>query len=306
MSSTMTFAQTMNPVARKPNIQTYKGQRSFDPAVLYKKLEAAKLEQDAAITRQERREATRNGTYVPKGMTRGSSSSSPTTTHTPSHPATYRTRSPPPAQQPQCTADGRPVMDHKSMLAAFNLGISELEAMSDHLGQETSRQKEFLCSRCKTPDVHISEHYDLSRRASMPPTTSRLVAVNHGSQTVYERVDIPTDEPPQYHAIPYRASEDMYRNYSRPTMPHPHDRPDWTQQSQCGDDQDDNANLFTVPSGYIFRRRNQNLPATTTVASTSQHQPQQEMHLISDAVKLIKQKERRAKRKSVIDFLKKF
>lgn len=295
----------MQPVARKPNVQTYKGTRSFDPAVLCKKLEAAKLEQDAAITRRERRQATREGTYVPKGAPRASSSSSSLAAHTPSHHATNRPHSPPPAQQAQCTADGRPVMDHKSMLAAFNFGIAELEAMSDQLGQENSRQREFLCSRCKTPDVHVAEQYELSRRASMPPTTTRLVPVKHGSQTVYERVDIPTDEPPQYHAIPYRASEDMYRSYAPPQMPQPYDRPDWTQQSQYCEDPDARAHLFTVPSGYIFKRRNQNLPATTTVAPAPQNQPQ-EMHLISDAVKLIKQKERRAKRKSVIDFLKKF
>lgn len=106
------------------------------------------------------------------------------------------------------------------------------------------------------------------------------------------------------HAITYRASEDLLRTYSRPPMPQPYDRPDWTQQSQYGDDQDARENLFTVPSGYIFRRRNQQAPAATTMAPPPPPQAQ-EMHLISDAVKLIKQKERRAKRRSFIDFLKK-
>jgi hypothetical protein len=76
--------------------------------------------------------------------------------------------------------------------------------------------------------------------------------------------------------------------------------------------------MFNVPSGYIFRRRNKSTTAppagsnmnaakTPTAANIPPPPPppQQEMHLISDAVKLIKAKERQRRRKSVIDFLKK-
>lgn len=214
-------------------------------------------------------------------------------------------------QKPQCTADGRPVMDHQSMLAALNLGLTELEAMTDRLERATSRQRELLCSRCKTTDEH--EHTNnasiltASKRVSMPPTTSHLAAVKHGSQTVYERVEVPSEDPPEYDSIPYRANEDVNRNrLQRPPL-QPYDRPDWTQQSQCGADDEAHANPFSVPSGYIFKRRNPQPPAADAVAPAQevQAQPQQEMHLISDAVKLIKQKERRAKRRSVVDFLKK-
>lgn len=196
------------------------------------------------------------------------------------------------------------------MFAALNLGLEDLEAMTEKLELETAKQREYLCTRCKTPDVPGQHGHDTdtesrnySRRRSLP---AHLVAVKHGSQTAYERVDIPTDDPPQYHAISYRASEEIPRyNNQRPQL-QPHDRPDWTQQSQHGGDTATRANLFDVPSGYIFRRRNQHTAAATEVAPAQKSyippSPPKEMHLISDAVKLIKAKERRAKRKTVVDF----
>lgn len=205
-------------------------------------------------------------------------------------------------------------MDHRSMFAALNLGLAELEAMTSKLEHETTKQREFLCSRCRNPDIpdqhdHSSDTFrqQASKRASMPANPSRLVAVNHGSQTAYERVDIPDEDPPQYHAMPYGTNEEAQPSYEQRPRIQPYDRPDWTQHSQCGA-ADDPA--FSVPSGYIFRRRNPQ-PAAAPEAEPARSssigypQNQQEGHLISDAVKLIKQKERRAKRKSVVDFLRK-
>ena len=210
------------------------------------------------------------------------------------------------------------------MLAALNLSLADLEAMTEKLEHETTKQREYLCSRCRTPDTpgqhaqHNHHHNqdspsrNYSRRRSFP-AAAQFVAVAHGSQTAYERVDIPEDDPPQYHAISYRASEDVPRitgNNQRPQL-QPHDRPDWTQQSQYGGNTATRATLFDVPSGYIFKRRN---PQTTTASEVAPARkshvpkaaPPKEMHLISDAVKLIKAKERRAKGKSIVDFFKKF
>lgn len=204
------------------------------------------------------------------------------------------------------------------MFAALNLGLADLEAMTEKLELETSKQRDYLCSRCKTPDVpgqhnhhDDTESRNYSRRRSLP-AMSHLAAAKHGSQTAYERVDIPTDAPPQYHAISYRASADIPRNSNQRPQLQSHDRPDWSQQSQHGGDTATRANLFDVPSGYIFRRRTQQVAATSEVApARSRHipaaPPLKESHLISDAVKLIKASERRAKRKSVwtsLDFLK--
>lgn len=219
-------------------------------------------------------------------------------------------------------------MTHKSMFAALNLGLADLEAMTKKLERETSQQREYLCSRCKSSEVHEENephhHHatrNYSRRRSMPLTSashSRLVPVKHGSQTVYERLDdimIPSDDPPQYHALSYRASEENPRSRHHSQRPplQPYDRPDWTQQSQYGD-ADTNSNPFSVPSGYIFRRRAQQAtssevaPAPRNVGGFSSasppQRPSQEGHLISDAVKLIKARERRAKARSVVDFLK--
>jgi len=208
------------------------------------------------------------------------------------------------------------------MLAALNLSLADLEAMTEKLEHETTKQREFLCSRCRTPDApgqhanhqHDSPSRNYSRRRSLP-AAAQFVAVKHGSQTAYERVEIRQDDPPQYHAISYRASEDVSRNGNnqRPQL-QPHDRPDWTQQSQYGGNTATRATLFDVPSGYVFKRRNpqatmpsEGAPARKTFVPTAA--PPKEMHLISDAVKLIKAKERRDKAKSAVhffDFLKKF
>lgn len=215
-------------------------------------------------------------------------------------------------------------MSHKSMFAALNLGLADLEAMTQKLEQETSKQRDYLCSRCKTPelqgDQHNSNHHhndsenaNYSRRRSVPGI-SHLVAVKHGSQTTYERVDSPMDVPPQYHALSHRGSKDILRDTTnqRPQLQNRHNRPDWTQQSQCGGDTPTQANLFDVPSGYIFRRKSPQaaiapeVPRARQAAGTAKPPPMlKESHLISDAVKLIKSKERKAKRQSVVDFLKK-
>jgi len=232
--------------------------------------------------------------------------------------------SPSVANHAQSIMDGRPVMTHKSMFAALNLGLADLEAMTERLEQETTKQREFLCSRCKTPDVQTPGQHDhpidnYSRRKSLPASSARHAhAHHHGSQTVFDRTELPADDPPQYHAISYRASEDVPRSFSQRSPPAfqsqpqpPLDRRDWTSQSPNSANEDSRENMFNVPSGYIFRRRNKTAPAATESSATQKptanvpSAPQQEMHLISDAVKLIKAKERRARRKSVIDFLKK-
>jgi hypothetical protein len=71
------------------------------------------------------------------------------------------------------------------------------------------------------------------------------------------------------------------------------------------------ATLFDVPSGYVFKRRNPQTATASEVAPARKSHahtaaPPKEMHLISDAVKLIKAKERRTKAQSVISFFKKF
>ena len=233
--------------------------------------------------------------------------------------------SPSVANHAQSIMDGRPVVTHKSMFAALNLGLADLEAMTERLEQETTKQREFLCSRCKTPDVHSPGQHDhpvdnFSRRKSLPASSTRHAHDQHQHHRVPlpidNRAELPADDPPQYHAISYRASEDVPRSFSQRSQPpppfrpqpqsQPLDRRDWTPQSPNSANEDSRESMFNVPSGYIFRRRNKTEPvAAKSTASAPPAQPQQEMHLISDAVKLIKAKERRARRKSVIDFLKK-
>ena len=225
-------------------------------------------------------------------------------------------------------------MTHKSMFAALNLGLADLEAMTERLEQETTKQREFLCSRCKTPDPQSPGNHDhpidnFSRRKSLPASSTRHDSAQHGCSgpsAAYECFELPGDEPPppQYHAISYRASEDVPRSFSQRSPPafrpqaqqQPLDQRDWTPQSPTTNNanEDSRDSMFNVPSGYIFRRRNKstaapdtNAPSKTLAAANLPPPPlpQQEMHLISDAVKLIKNQERQRRRKSVIDFLKK-
>lgn len=216
------------------------------------------------------------------------------------------------------------------MLAALNLSLADLEVMTEKLELETTKQREYLCSRCKTPDApgqqtnththtHDSESRNYSRRNPTTATTTTTYATTkHGSQTAYERIEIPSYDPPQYHAISHRGSEDVPRtmgsnnnNNQRPQI-QPYDRPDWTQQSQYGGDTATRANVFDVPSGYIFKRRNPQASEITRGQAPARKSyvppppPPKEMHLISDAVKLMKQKERKDKRKSFVEFLRKF
>jgi hypothetical protein len=245
--------------------------------------------------------------------------------------------SPSVAQKAQSIMDGHPVMTHKSMFAALNLGLADLEAMTERLEQETTKQREFLCSRCKTPDpqspgLHDHPIDNFSRPKSLPASSARHAPNQHGGydcpQPPFECFELSGDDPPpppQYHAISYRASEDIPRSFAqrspaayRPQPSQPLDQRDWTPQTPKNHaDQSSRDSMFNVPSGYIFRRRNKSTaaaPDTTNAAKTPTAAnfpppppppPQQEMHLISDAVKLIKAKERQRKRKSVIDFLKK-
>lgn len=251
--------------------------------------------------------------------------------------------SPSVAHHAQSIMDGRPVMTHKSMFAALNLGLADLEAMTERLEQETTKQRGFLCSRCKTPDPqspgHHHDHHPIdnfSRPKSLPASSARHApTIQHSAydcpQPPYECFELPAADdplPPQYHAISYRASEDTPRsNFAQrspaayrpqPSHTQPLDQRDWTPQTPNYADQSSRDSMFNVPSGYIFRRRNKSTTAppagsnmnaakTPTAANIPPPPPppQQEMHLISDAVKLIKAKERQRRRKSVIDFLKK-
>jgi hypothetical protein len=214
-------------------------------------------------------------------------------------------------------------MTHKSMLAALNLSLADLEVMTEKLELETTKQREYLCSRCKTPDApgqqtnnhthsHDSESRNYSRRNPTASTaTATYTTTKHGSQTAYERVEIPSYDPPQYHAISHRGSEDVPRAMGSNQRPQiqPYDRPDWTQASQYGGDTATRANVFDVPSGYIFKRRNPQSevgPAPAPARKAYIPPPPKEMHLISDAVKLMKAKERKDKRKSFVEFLRKF
>jgi hypothetical protein len=214
--------------------------------------------------------------------------------------------------------------------------ISKLKPNENQVKTVTSR-------RSSAPDVAVKRSTSMkgykpgdaakrnaTKRASVMFLDSQFVAVNYGSQTTYEHLetfpeavtddqlenvteanDIPAyraqrDREPQ---LPYDlpAEEDLPIGTTRPKILQS-DRPNWAQQSQCGDEM--RPHLLQVP--LLHRRKDDAatkrpaLPRRRSSApDVSSASPAPESVLISTAVKLIKKEERKQRRQSVLDFFKK-
>jgi len=201
---------------------------------------------------------------------------------------------------PHSSADGKPVLNPKQLHAALQIGMSETEVITEPLSLVRLNSKDDLGHqdslsatkerRSSAPDAapkrsasmkaykpgDAAKRNATKRSSVLLMDSSRLVAVKHGSQTVYERLEIPdpfneADEEPQHlpawraqrdreaqmpydlppHDVPaYRAQRD--REAQMPyDLPNPEeelpsgahrpkilqsDRPNWAQESQCGDE----------------------------------------------------------------------
>jgi len=327
---------------------------AVDPMLLSKKLEA--LEQASNPARRARRHSTGKAVFVPRTAAQQFSA-----TTTPMDDAVKRSKSTkakrlshvPIAEEPHSTADGKPVMNTKTMMAALNIGMSESEAAaatSEPLKRisSSSREREKRSSqdrRDSVPDAGVqrstSRAYrpgdaakrNAAKRSSMNGDF-KFVAIKHGSQTVYERVDNPhkaatgpdlfaneLEQVPEYRAardreveMPYDLpqpddNEEQPLGTQRPKIL-PHDRPHWAQQSQCGDDM--RSHLLHIP---LHRNRDKaDAPAQkqlgvkrpeTLRRHSSAPSQKQEGTMINEAVTLIKKGERKQRRQSVMSFFKK-
>lgn len=332
---------------------------AVDPMLLSKKLEA--LEQENNQARYGRRHSTPRAVFVPKtaaqqfsatttsmddGVKRSKSGKTKRRSHVPA------------ADEQMSTADGKPVVNTKTMMAALNIGMSEAEAATSEPLKPTISGSGDLAKRNSSdrrgsiPDTGVhrstSRGYrpgdaakrNAAKRASMN-ADFKFVAIKHGSQTVYERVDNPhkpttgadlfaneLDQVPEHRAardreveMPYDLpqpddDEDRPLGTQRPKVL-AHDRPHWAQQSQCGEDM--RSHFLHIPV-HRNRDKSEAAPAqkqsgtkrpetlrrhSSAPHSSAPHQQQQEGTLISEAVKSIKKEERKQRRQSVMSFFKK-
>lgn len=112
-------------------------QRPLDAALLCNKLEDHQREQEAARLRREKRDAVRNGTYVPRSAAKSFAATSTPMgnfTNLPKGPTSKRRSAPPHFIAEPLTIDGRICIPLKQRYAALNFGIGN----SDEVGVSES------------------------------------------------------------------------------------------------------------------------------------------------------------------------
>lgn len=302
--------------------------------LLSKKLEA--LEQAANQPHRDRRHSTPKAeVFVPRTAAQQFSATTTSMDAAPRRVRSSKRRSHVPIEQEQqWTADGKPVVNTKTMMAALNIGMSENEAGAaegpectsfgagdrgkNEAGTAAAPKRTSSGSRAKRssqdrrgslPDSGVqrsaSRGYrpgdaakrNAAKRASIAGTGDvKLVAIKHGSQTVYEWIENPhTHNRPAPASDPfggdleivpeYRAARD--REVQMPyDLPNPdddeeqplgtqrprflaHDRPHWAQQSQCGDDM--RSNFLHIPL-HRPRDKESNAASQSTAVAAPQRQ----------------------------------
>ncbi|OQO12858.1 hypothetical protein B0A48_02322 [Cryoendolithus antarcticus] len=317
------MATLMNPAttSAQPNSRTQQPQSlCVDPVYLSQKLEAVQLERES---RSRARNANRELEAAAIDQRLKSMSAAPVARTT-----------------VVATADGKPVMDIKHLHAllhvddsAKSLPASKRDSASGPNAKYSGRHVEDSRSppeytTGKPPGRSASLAGFRSGRAGKQSEpgqqmTTKLVAIKHGSQTAYERIEIPriathdVDEEqspefkigrkhdsPRLPAADMEEVEDQPMGTQRPNILR-HDRPHWAQQSQCGDDMRSTLQIpgfgGREPQGHSASKR----PGFLRRHSSAPHTEQQESTMISDAVKLIKKEERNQRRQSVMGFFKK-
>ena len=155
------------------------------------------------------------------------------------------------------SADGRPCLNPKQLHAALGVGMSESEATasahaedaqprrSDSLrpraSNDSSGSRRAATSGYRPGDAAIRNAEKRKHSEGQQQLQGKLIAVRHGSQTTYERDYSPVARQHDLAPIFGINREDDFaatttEEDSRPRFLTSADRPDWTQQSQCGDD----------------------------------------------------------------------
>nr|OQO29057.1 hypothetical protein B0A51_03392 [Rachicladosporium sp. CCFEE 5018] len=320
------MATLMNPsttLAQPDNRMQQPQSLCVDPVYLSQKLEAVQLERES---RSHARNANRDLEAAAIDQRLKSMSAAPV-----ARPTVV------------ATADGKPVMDIRHLHALLHVDESAKDLLASK--RESASGPNVKYSGRHIHDSRSPPEYTTGkppgRSASLacfrsgrsdkqsepsPQMTTKLVAIKHGSQNAYERIEIPriaTHDVDEEQTLEFKIGrehdsprspiaeagedDDQPIGTQRPNILR-HDRPHWAQQSQCGDDM---RSTLQIP-GFGGRESHHNgtsaagkRPGFLRRHSSAPHTKQQEATMISDAVKLIKKEERNQRRQSVMGFFKK-
>jgi hypothetical protein len=303
-----------------------KQRQPFDATILCAKLAALQLPPNTNQSRSvKKRDASKRLSYVPQHAAKHFAS---TTTPMASEKAAdvQRAKSAVQQRKPSFTADGKPFPNPKILRASLAIGMSESEATTnawDGLGRllrteaprkstegqrpgpSASAERLDDALKCTTSGGYLpgdaARRNAIKRRSQhiMQPQGT-LIKPKHGSQTTHERVlAAPHPEGP--------AAIDEEDDEALPLRPKilSSDRPNWTQESQCGEDMD---RLLHKTFGYSKSKIGEAQPAATTTsrpnAARMRSTGSAPENLISNAVSRIKKEEKGRRRRTFIGFFK--
>ncbi|KAK5678984.1 hypothetical protein LTS10_008639 [Elasticomyces elasticus] len=303
---------------------------SFNPNILTAKLQALQLE-DIHIEPVAKRDLSKRASYVPRNAANVFAA---TTTPAPRQGVSdvKRAKSVVRRQKPAFTADGNPCINPKQLHAAMNMGMTATEATAniaaipgpssasaekqrrsssnDKIRQQ--RQVEDAPERRASAGAYkpgdAAKRNAVRRHSVQPPAQGKLLTFTHGPQTVHERDAVFSsgsailDNDDDHHAELHHA--ELHRPAIRPQ-----DRPNWAQQSQCGEEV------------HHFWRHSRAPPADAGPDDIRHHildrkparpqAPRQKSlnsipeNLVTDAVSKIKKEEKAKRRRSIVSFFRK-
>ncbi|QIW97285.1 hypothetical protein AMS68_002803 [Peltaster fructicola] len=272
----------INPTIRQQKARSM-GSLAVDPVLLYAKLEAAKQEQDKA-----RRAAQDRKSHTKQEQQHGAQTRSAPRERRSTQKESLRRSLP---LEAEWTADGKPCYNTAKILAALDETPQRHASTSGH-----SRHAELL--RRREDGVGTGSDSDVKpaprRRFKSDDTAGKLVAIKHGSQTTYERVDLPGN---------VELLENMDDELTTRPRLSKYDRPHWAQQSQNAVNM---RSLKHALPGSRYRRSR--VPPETSVPSGTgdarpdlgeRHSSHDSETLIADAVNEIHKEQRLKKLRSV-------
>lgn len=293
------------------------------------------------------RDVSKRASYIPRNAARQFAATTTPMPSQASKDAMKRAKSTKERSKPVFTADSKPCMNPKALKAALNQGMSESEAATAATAEapkirSASAEKQCRDAKPRSHSPPESTSDDLQRSASMRGyrpgdadkrnggkrssqiVSGTLVAVTHGSTATYQQREYALDLKPlagldvapkldahlDSSAIAEEGDDGVHHSHHvdprRPGL-RPHDRVNWAQESQCGDEM----------RHHLHWRRRKSTQTTTdredahaALVGDVQQKPRQKSlgdiheNLISDAVRLIKKEEKVKRRRSIVDFFK--
>ncbi|KAK5704668.1 hypothetical protein LTR17_021670 [Elasticomyces elasticus] len=321
--------------AQSASIHNFNGPKlqrhSFNPNILTAKLQALQFE-DIYIEPAAKRDPSKRASYVPRNA---ATVFAATTTPAPRQGVSdvRRAKSVVQRQKPAFTAVGDFCINPKQLHAAMNMGMTATEAAAniaaipgppsastekqrrsssnDKIRQQ--RQVDTVPERRASAGAYkpgdAAKRNAVRRHSVQPPAQGKLVTFTHGPQTAYEREAVFSsgsailDNDEDHHVELHHA--ELHRPAIRPQ-----DRPNWAQQSQCGEEVHHFWRHSKAPHAeggsdgsrhHIFdgpKPARPQAPRQKSLNSIPEN-------LVTDAVSKIKKEEKANRRRSIVSFFRK-